>query len=161
MMLSEQPEVPSERKIDMRWAHATSRIFFLRPLVYKIPPVFRVCNGTMADECMDAPITFREVLAHIRTANAASDFLSNAIELNPELAKEVEADTNSTLLHYSAQIGRDDFVILLISGGASPGARNSRGENAAHIAFSKGYSNCASTLLDAIEAERKDASWIF
>ena len=116
------------------------------------------------------PATFEELIKLILDAESTDEKLVGALGTKEECTALVNQHDESkkwTLLHYAADAGRVGFCRLLVEKGAKPGVRDARGQNAAHVAFAKSETECASTILDAIGEIRgppsnyKSEAWYF
>lgn len=103
---------------------------------------------------------FSEAVTHLREPQSSDSLFTEAISRNKVLSQEKD-ERGDTLLHVAAQGGRLNACVGLLANGARAGVRNNMGENAAHVAFKYSKTECASTILDAIEESRAKQSWYF
>ena len=106
--------------------------------------------------------TYNEAVEFIIAAdeNRAEKLMAD-LKLRPDLAEEVDEE-GLALLHVAAAEGKLSFVRAVLScPSCKPGIRNSRGENAAHVAQCKSHSDCVEAIYAAIEGVRATEAWYF
>ena len=83
------------------------------------------------------------------------DQLLDLLKAQPDIATASAENTENTLLHHAAELGRVDIIhFLLACPHVQPWQRNARHQNAAHVACEYKQPEIALLILDAIASAR-------